>query len=348
MVKEKRTMKAAVIRKFGGPEVFQYEDVAQPEPGPGELVVKVAACGINRYDLFLRMGAIFTDIAFPHVMGADAAGTVAAVGAETSGWHEGDAAVVAPGYPIDPADWDVQPENRAPSFEVTGTHTWGGDAEYIRVPARFVLKDETSLPAEQVAAMPLVVMTAVHAVETLGEVRAGSRVLVQAGASGSGNACIQVARILGAQVAATVGSPAKVETAVAAGAELVINYNERSFADEILDWTDGVGVDTVIDNVGGSVFEDNLRALRLGGIFVNFGLVGGIKATINFRSLFFRQHQLRGSYMGSMEELKRGLKWLGEGKIKAVVDRTYPLEHVAEAHRYIDSRAVRGKVVLIP
>jgi NADPH:quinone reductase-like Zn-dependent oxidoreductase len=107
-------------------------------------------------------------------------------------------------------------------------------------------------------------------------------------------------------------------------------------------------VDAVIDNLGGSVFEDNLRALRLGGIFVNFGLVGGMKATINFRHLFFRQHQLRGSYMGSMEELKRGLKWLGEGKIKAVVDRTYPLEHVAEAHRYIDSRAVRGKVVLIP
>ena len=104
----------------------------------------------------------------------------------------------------------------------------------------------------------------------------------------------------------------------------------------------------MIDNLGGSVFEDNLRALRLGGIFVNFGLVGGMKATINFRHLFFRQHQLRGSYMGSMEELKRGLKWLGEGKIKAFVDRTYPLEHVAEAHRYIDSRAVRGKVVLIP
>ena len=342
------TMKVALIREFGEPDVFRYEDVALPEPGPGDLVLKVAACGINRYDLYLRMGAVFTDMPMPHVMGADAVGTVAACGSGVTGWYEGDRAIVAPGFPIDPAHWDIELENRAPSFEVTGTHTWGGNAEYIRMPARFVVKDETGLPAEQVAAMPLVLMTAVHAVETLGEVQAGHCVLVQAGASGSGNACIQVAKTLGARVAATVGSAEKVEAATRAGTELVINYNEQNFADKVLEWTDGEGVDVVIDNVGASVFEDNLRALRLGGIFVNFGLVGGIKATLNIRDLFFRQHQLRGSFMGSMEEFKRGLKWLAEGKVKAFVDRTYALKDVADAHRYIESRAVRGKVVLIP
>jgi NADPH:quinone reductase-like Zn-dependent oxidoreductase len=204
------------------------------------------------------------------------------------------------------------------------------------------------LDAEEVAAMPLVLMTAVHAVETLGEVQAGGRVLVQAGASGSGNACIQVATALGARVAATVGSQAKVETAKDAGAELVINYQERNFAETVLDWTDGVGVDVVIDNVGASVFEDNLRALRVGGIFVNFGLVGGIKATLNIRDLFFRQHQLRGSFMGSMAEFRRGLELLATGRVKAVIDQRYPLKDVADAHQYIESRAVRGKVVLIP
>ncbi len=343
-----KTVKAAVIHQFGGPEVFRYQDVDQPEPGPGELVIKVAACGINHYDLYLRMGAVFQDIAFPHVLGADVAGTVVAVGPETNGWREGERAIVAPGYPIDPIDWGIAPENVTPSFEVTGTHTWGGNAEYIRVPGRFTFKDDTGLPAEQAAAMPLVLMTAVHAVETLGEVRAGKRVLVQAGASGSGNACIQVAKALGARVAATVGAPEKFQTAEGAGAELVINYNEVNFADGILDWTDGVGVDVVIDNVGASVFEDNLRALRLGGIFVNFGLVGGMKATLNCRDLFFRQHQLRGSFMGSMDELRRGLALLRDGKVRAFVDRTYALKDVAEAHRYIESRAVRGKVVLVP
>ena len=341
-------MKAAVIRGFGKPEVFRFEDVPQPEPAPGELLVKVEACGINRYDLYLRMGAVCTDLTFPHVMGADVSGTIAALGDAVTGWTEGERVIVAPGYPIDPADWDVRPENRAPSFEVTGTHTWGGNAEYLRVPAPFVLKDTTGLPSAQVAAMPLVLMTAVHAVETLGEVGPGSRVLVQAGASGSGNASIQVARALGARVAATVGSPEKAETARNAGAELVINYNKQDFASALLNWTDGAGVDVVIDNVGASVFPDNLRALRVGGIFVNFGLVGGMETTLNIRDLFFRQHTLRGSFMGSLDELRRGLEWLAEGKVRAVVDRTYPLSDVADAHRYIDSRAVRGKVVLTP
>jgi len=341
-------MKASVIRQFGPPEVFRYEDVEEPQPGVGEVIVKVAACGINRYDLNLRMGAVFSDIAFPHVLGADVAGTVSAVGSGVAGFRTGEAVIVAPGYPVDPADWNVLPENHAPSFEVTGTHSWGGNAEYIRAPARFVLKNETGLPADQVAAMPLVLMTAVHAVETLGEVRRGSRVLVQAGASGSGNACIQMAVALGARVATTVGRPEKIETARTAGAELVINYSTQRFADEILDWTDGVGADVVIDNVGASVFEENLRALRLGGILVNFGLVGGMEGKLNFRRLFFRHHQLRGSCMGSMDELRRGLAMLREGKVRAFIDRVYPLRDVADAHRHIQSRAVRGKVVLIP
>jgi NADPH:quinone reductase-like Zn-dependent oxidoreductase len=341
-------MKAAVIRDFGGPEVFRYEDVADPVPGPGEVVIKVAGCGINRYDLYLRMGAVFDDIRFPHVMGADVAGTVVAIGPDVSNLRVGDPVVAAPGYPVDPSDWNVRPENMAPSFEVTGTHTWGGNAEYLRMPERFVIRDDTGLPPVQTAAMPLVLMTAVHAVETLGEVRAGSRVLVQAGASGSGNVCVQVAVALGARVAATVGHEDKVDFVRRSGAELVINRNARSFAEAVLDWTDGVGADVVIDNVGASVFEDNLRALRVGGIFVNFGLVGGMKATLNIRQLFFRQHQLRGSFMGSMDELKHGLALLRDGKVRAFVDRTYPLKDVAEAHRYIDSRAVRGKVVLVP
>ncbi|UCG33306.1 MAG: zinc-binding dehydrogenase [Phycisphaerales bacterium] len=341
-------MKAAVFHEFGGPEVFRYEEVPTPAPGPGEVVVKVAACGINRYDLYMRMGAVFTDIEMPHIVGADVAGTIAAVDPEVTGLKEGDKVIVAPGYPIDPADWDIVPENMAPSFEVTGTHTQGGNAEFIRVPARFVLPDDTGLPADEVAAMPLVLMTAMHAVETLGQVRAGQKVLVQAGASGSGNACVQVAKALGAQVASTVGSAEKFDMVKASGAELVINYNEERFADRVLDWTDGKGVDVVIDNIGASVFEDCLSSLRVGGTFVNFGLVGGIKATLNIRNLFFRQHTLKGSFMGSMNELRRGLALLRDGKVKAFVDKTYPLKDAADAHRHIESRAVKGKVVLVP
>jgi len=139
-----------------------------------------------------------------------------------------------------------------------------------------------------------------------------------------------------------------VETVRQAGADLIINHKESNFADVILEWTNGVGVDVVIDNVGGSVLEDNLRALRLGGIFVNFGLVGGMTATLNLRDLFFRQHQLRGSFMGSLAEWRRGMEWLAQGKVKAHVDKRFPLGDISDAHRYIESRAVQGKIVLIP
>lgn len=341
-------MKAAIINKFGGPEVFQFVDAERPTPGAGEVLVKVAACGINRYDLYMRMGAVFTDIEFPHVVGADVAGSISEVGPGDGDWKKGDEVIVAPGFPIDPVDWSIRPENMAPSFEVLGTHTWGGYAEFVRVPARFVLANKSGLTAREVAALPLVLMTAVHAVETLGQVKAGMHVLVQAGASGSGNACVQLASALGARVASTVGSNEKSAMVKASGAELVINHKERNFANDVLDWTNGTGVDVIIDNVGASVFEDNLRALRVGGTFVNFGLVGGMKGTLNFRDLFFRQHQLKGSFMGSLDELRRGLQYVTEGKIKSKIDRTFPLAQAADAHRYIESRAVQGKVILVP
>jgi NADPH:quinone reductase-like Zn-dependent oxidoreductase len=231
---------------------------------------------------------------------------------------------------------------------VTGTHSWGGNGEYLRIPARFVLRDPSDLPSVQVAAMPLVMMTAVHAVQTLGQVKSGSSVLVQAGASGSGSACVQVAKLLGAKVAATIGSDEKAETARGIGADLVVNHRRESFADKVLDWTDGVGVDVVIDNVGASVFADNLRALRLGGALVTFGLVGGYKTQIDLRRLFFRQHRLLGSFMGSLDEFRTGMTWVFERRVHAVVDKSYPLCEAAEAHRYIESRAVRGKAVLVP
>lgn len=341
-------MKAALLRQFGGPDVLEYSDLPEPSAGEGEVVIRVKACGINRYDLYMRMGAVFTDIAFPHVLGADVCGEVVETGSGVDNLAVGDRVVMAPGYPIDKRDWDVRPENMADSFEVKGTHTHGGNAEFVVAPERFVLPFSADVPDDEVAAMPLVLMTAVHAVETLGEVRPGQRVLVQAGASGSGHVCVQVARALGARVATTVGSDEKLEFVRSVGAELVMNRRSVDVEVRLMEWTEGSGADVVIDNIGAAAFETNMRVLRKGGIFVNFGLVGGMKATLDIRHLFFSQHQLRGSFMGSMDELRRGLAMLSDGTIRAHVDRRFPLEGAGEAHAYIESRAVRGKVVLIP
>ncbi|MCP4592528.1 MAG: zinc-binding dehydrogenase [bacterium] len=341
-------MKAAVIKRFGEADVFEHVEVDTPTPPADHVLIKVLACGINRYDTYLRMGAITREITFPHVMGADISGTIEALGAKVDTCTVGQRVIVAPGFPTNRHEWDFQPENFASSYAVTGTRFWGGYAQYASVPARFVIADTTGLTPEETACLPLVLVTAVHAVRTVGRVTRGTTVLVQAGASGSGSMCIQVAKALGGRVATTVGAPDKLATAEQVGADLVVNHRQEEFAERVLQWTHGRGVDVVIDNVGGEVFTDNLRCLRRGGTLVNFGAVGGMHARINLLDLLFRQLSVHGSMMGSMEELRFGLSLVREGALRPILDRTFPLAAVARAHEYMEQRRVRGKLVLLP
>jgi NADPH:quinone reductase-like Zn-dependent oxidoreductase len=341
-------MKASFIRRFGPPEVLEYGELDAPEPGPGEVRVKVLACGINHYDIFLRRGDVNRDLALPHVMGADVAGEIDMAGPDVQDLTRGQRVYVAPGYPLEAADFDAEPLNLARSYTVTGGRQWGGYAEYMIAPARFVHRDPTSLLPVQMATLPLVLTTAVHAVRTLGAVGPGQQVLIQAGASGSGAMCIQVAKALGAQVATTVGSPAKIEFVRRLGADLAINHRSESFFDAVKTWTAGRGVDVVIDNVGASVFDDNIRALRRGGHFVNFGMVGGAAGTYPFPLVFYKQIHLHGSMMGTPEELNWGFEQVRAGHIRPILDRAMPLCEAASAHREIENRNVKGKIVLVP
>lgn len=340
-------MKATVIHDFGTPAVFSYEDVDTPEPAAGHVVVKVAACGLNRYDLYLRMGGITRDIKMPHVMGADITGNIAAIGEGVTGFTEGQRVIIAPGFPVDPKDWDHEPINQAPSYAVVGTFQWGGYAEYTHMPARFVIPDDTNLPQDQLATVPLCLTTAMHAVKTLGQVGERTKVFIQAGASGSGSMCIQVAKALGAEVMTIVGAEPKVATAESVGADYVIRRGIDDQVARVREWTDGRGADVVIDNVGADVFQANMDSLRVGGIFVNFGLVSGYRTEFNLKNFFFNHHILKGSMMGTESELAEGLDLLRAERIKPVLDKTFPLKDAAAAHEYIDSRAVRGNVVLV-
>lgn len=341
-------MRATVIHGFGGPEVFSNQEVPTPQPAAGEVRLRVEACGINHYDVFLRRGDVTRELALPHVMGADVAGTIDAVGEGVSGLPVGRRVMVCPGFPLDPAEYDHTPINLASSYSVTGGRRWGGYAEFMVAPARFVLAEPPDLPPAELATLPLVLVTAVHATRTLGQVGPGDRVLVQAGASGSGAMCIQVARTLGATVAATVGSDDKFEFVRRLGADLVINYREHDFVEAVKDWSAGAGVDVVIDNVGGSVFDGNLKSLRRGGRFVNFGMVGGRSAPFVFPLVFYKQLQLYGSMMGTLEELSWGLDQVRLGAITPILDHALPLAEARQAHEYIESRRTRGKLVLLP
>lgn len=343
------TMRAALLRGFGAPELVEFGELPRPEPRPGHILVRVEAAGVNYYDTLIRSGAISRQIPLPHVPGSDAVGTVEAVGEDALGFAPGDRVIVAPGYPTDPKDVDITPENQAPSYFPAGTYSWGGYAQFMEVDARWVLHDRTGMPAEELATIPLVLVTAVHAVRTVAEVVPGQSILVQAGASGSGSMAIQVAKALGARVMATASSDAKAALARRMGADEVVRYRDRNVAEAAREWTKGAGVDAVIDPVGGVAMADNVASLKPRGIVVNFGLSGGVEATVPHLYPFFRNElRIRGAWMGSMAELRYGLQLVKNGYVKAALDKVLPLSAAAEAHRLVGAAQVVGKLALLP
>lgn len=342
-------MQAVTLSAFGGPDVLDFGEVPTPKPAAGHILVKVEAVGANYYDTLVRSGAVSQAIPLPHVIGSDVVGRVEALGAGVTAFSAGDRVIVAPGFPSDPGEWDITPENEAPSYFPTGTHGWGGYAQYMEVPARWVIRDETDLAPEELATIPLVLVTAVHAVKTLGEVGPGSQVLVQAGASGSGSMAIQVAKALGADVITTVSTDEKAALAVSLGADEVIRYREADVSATARAWAGGAGIDVVIDPVGGTTLAASLDCLKPRGVLVNFGLSGGAQATIPHLYPFFRnERRMVGSWMGSMAELAFGLELVKRGKIQSALHKALPLSQAREAHRMMANAEVIGKLALLP
>ena len=174
-------MKAAVIREFGDVDVLKYEEVPTPKPRPGQIVIKVLAAGINRFDHYIREGSVVPELPFPHVLGADAVGEVSELGEGVTGFNIGERVIPVPGFPLNEDEYDIRPAGTAPSFTLPGLGIWGSYAQYMEVPARWLLKDDTALKPEELATLPMVLATGVRAVKVVGEVKAGDKVLVQAG-----------------------------------------------------------------------------------------------------------------------------------------------------------------------
>ena len=174
-------MKAAVINEFGDVDVFKYTDVATPTPRAGQVLVKVLAAGVNRFDHYIREGSVTPELDFPHILGADAAGEVAELGPGVNGLTVRDRVVVVAGFPQAEADYDIYPASLAPSFTLPGLGIPGAYAQYVEIPARYVVSDETGLDPAEVATLPMVLATSVRAVKEVGGVQRGDKVLVQAG-----------------------------------------------------------------------------------------------------------------------------------------------------------------------
>lgn len=342
------TMKAVVLPQFGNPDVLQYEEIDTPQPKSGHIVIKVLAAGMNRLDHYLREGSVMPDLRLPHILGLDAVGEVVALGEGVTNVQVGDRVIPAAGFTLNEEDDKNRPLANSPSFVVPGVHIPGSYAQYMEVPARWAVHDDTGLSAAEAATLPVVLGTSVRAVKQVGEVKAGDKVLVTAGASGSGSMHIQVAKALGAQVAATVRDDVKGDYVKSLGADLVINTRKEDVAERVKAWSGGQGADVAIDNVGGSELAKTIEAVRPFGIIVAYGFMAGAEATINVRDFFFTQKQLRGTIFADPEDLRWGLAQVRTGRIKAALDRTFPLSRAAEAHRLLADNQVKGNFVLLP
>ncbi|MFA0742985.1 MAG: hypothetical protein DFNUSKGM_003118, partial [Candidatus Fervidibacter sacchari] len=217
-----------------------------------------------------------------------------------------------------------------------------------KVPARNLIPMPENLTFEQAAAFPLTFLTAWHMLITRAGLKPGERVLVVAAGSGVGVAAVQIAKLAGAFVIATAGTDEKCEKAKALGADAVINHSREDIAEKVRELTDGRGVDVVFEHVGPAVFEQCLRSLAKGGRIVTCGATTGPTASFDIRFLFSRQLSIIGSMMGRTSELLTIVRLVGEGKLKPIIDRTFPLAEAAKAHEILESRNFFGKLVLVP
>ena len=326
---------AVVLRTHGGPDVLVRETIELPEPGAREARVRVRAVALNHLDMWVRRGLPNLKLEYPHRLGADIVGEVEALGPGAPGVSCGVCERCLSGQ-----------DNLCRQYAILGEHTQGGYSRHVVVPDANLLPYPGDLPYTEVAAVPLVFLTAWQMVVDKARVHPGQTVLVQAAGSGVSSAAIQIAKLHGARVIATTGTDAKMERARALGADEVINYTTQDFVAEVKKLTGKRGADVVIEHVGGEVMTKSVVAAASGGRIVTCGATAGFEPKIDLRHVFFRQVEILGSTMGSKGTLFAILEHVKAGRLKPVVDRVLPLWDAAEGHRLLESRAVFGKVVL--
>jgi NADPH:quinone reductase len=323
-------MIAIAIREPGPPDVLVPVERPLPSAGPQEILIKVAAAGVNRPDIIQRAGRYAPPPGVTDIPGLEVAGTVAAVGAGVRGWSVGD--------------------------RVCALVAGGGYAEYCVAPAPQCLPIPAGLDLLQAAALPEVMLTVWTNVFERGQLKAGESILIHGGSSGIGTAAIQLARARGASVFATAGTDEKCAACEALGAERCINYRTADFVSSIRTLTGDRGVDVVLDIVGGDYMQRNIDVLAMDGRLVLIAQLGGPRATIETRAILQRRLTVTGSLLrprtveekGRIAAAVREHVWplLEAGAVRVLIHATFPLERAADAHRMMESSAHIGKLVL--
>ncbi len=342
-------MKATWFHRFGGPEVLVCEETRKPTPEAGEAVVRVRAAGINHVDLDIRAGTSRIPVTFPHILGREFAGEVAAIGDAASPFREGDRVWVACRVPCTTCGFCLSGrDNLCERGGYFGMDRPGGYAELVKVPLSSLQPLPSQVSFQDAAASQIAFGTAWHVLINRGGLRAGQTVLIQAAGSGIGSAAIQVAGMAGATIFATASSEQKLQRAKALGAHHLINYSEGNFAERVLELTGGSGVDVIMEHIGGSVFTRSLECLKTDGVIVTVGAHAGEVVPLDIIPFFRRQLRLVGSKNATLTELRTVMRFVAEGRLKPVIHGSFALADAAEAHRVVGSREIFGKVLLLP
>ncbi|HEY3247828.1 MAG TPA: quinone oxidoreductase [bacterium] len=322
-------MRAVTIHQTGGPEVMRVEDVAVPQPGEGQALVRLEAAGVNFIDIYHRGGQY--RVTLPFVLGQEGAGIVEAVGPGVTEAARGD---------------------RVAFSNVAGTY-----AQFVVAPSWRLVPVPAALTSTDAAAAMLQGMTAHYLSHTTFPISPGDTALVHAAAGGVGQLLVQMIKRRGGRVIGTVSSAAKAAVARAAGADEVVNYTQTDFVPAVRALTDGRGVSVVYDSVGRDTFERSLDCVGLRGMVVLCGQASGSVSPVdpqvlNAKGGLFLTRPSLHQYTHTREELLQRasdvLGWIAEGTLRLRIDRTFPLAGAAEAHRYLESRQATGKLLLVP
>jgi NADPH2:quinone reductase len=323
-------MTAIAIRAPGGPEMLVPEERPVPAPGAGEILVKVAAAGVNRPDVMQRMGLYPPPKGAPEIPGLEIAGTVAACGANVQRWKEGD--------------------------KVTALVVGGGYAEYCLAHETHALPVPAGLSLIEAAAIPETFFTVWHNAFERGGLRAGETLLVHGGSSGIGTAAIQLAKAFGARVVTTAGSAEKCAACRRLGADVAVNYKSEDFVAATKEATGGAGAEVILDMVGGDYIERNYEAAAVEGRIVQIAFQGSPNANVDFRRIMLKRlhhtgSTLRSRSIGDKAAIARAVEqkvWplIAAGKVKPLIDQTFPLADAAGAHARMEASTHIGKIVL--
>ena len=342
-------MKCVRIHEHGGVEKLLFDEIPTPSIGPNDVLVQVKATSINHLDLWVRKGLPGVKFPLPLIPGVDASGLVASVGEAVGHVGVGDRVVVAQGISCGHCKHCLNGnDNLCKDYRLIGEHRDGGDAEYISVPGRNIIKLPDAVLFETAAAAALVFLTAWQMLVEKARVQPGEDVLVVGASSGVGSAGLQIAKLVGARVIATTSSDEKAGKLRKLGADDVINYRTQNVLQEVRRLTSKKGVEVVFDHIGASVWEENIKAMAKGGRLVTCGATSGYEAVTDLRYIFYKQLQILGSTMGRKGDLVTILNLIERGKLMPVIDRVLPLSEVRQAHQIVEEGKHFGKIVLTP